>query len=132
MGLNIMVDIYPKYKMELLNKLSHNSKMVLVCIAVLQNKMRQANVHTIMESLNMEHPIVNSCLTILKRRELITAKRCTTFFKDVIDITERGRDTIKALHNALANVQEDSVEEEHANISGQSDNQFESERSAVT
>ena len=28
--------------------------------------------------------------------------------------------------------QEDSVEEEHANISGQSDNQFESERSAVT
>lgn len=132
MGLNIMVDIYPKYKMELLNKLSHNSKMVLVCIAVLQNKMRQANVHTIMESLNMEHPIVNSCLTILKRRELITAKRCPTFFKDVIDLTERGRDTIKALHNTLANVQEDSVEEEHANISGQSDNQFESERSAVT
>ena len=128
----MMVDIYPKYKMELLDKLSHNSKMVLVCIAVIQNKMRQANVHTIMESLNMEHPIVNSCLTILKRRELITAKRCPTFFKDVIDLTERGRDTIKALHNTLANVQDDSVEEEYANISGQSNNQFQSERSAVT
>ena len=128
----MMVDIYPKYKMELLDKLSHNSKMDLVCIAVLQNRMRQANVHTIMESLSMEHTTVNSILNILKRRGLITAKRCPTFFKDVIDLTERGRDTIKALHNTLANVQDDSVEEEYANISGQSDNQFESERSAVT
>ena len=57
-----MVDIYVKYKMELLDKLSHNSKMVLVSIAVLQNRMRQANVHTIMESLNMEHTTVNSIL----------------------------------------------------------------------
>ena len=32
----------------------------------------------------------------------------------------------------LANVQEDSVEEEYANISGQSYNQFESERCVVT
>ena len=127
-----MVDIYEKYRMELLDKLSHNTKLVLVAIAVIQNQMRQANVHTIMEHLNMEHPTVNGVLSVLKRRELITAKRCPTFFKDVIDLTERGRDTIKALHNTLANVQDDSVEEEYANISGQSDNQFESERSAVT
>lgn len=127
-----MVDIYVKYKMELLDKLGHNSKMVLVSIAVLQNKMRQANVHTIMESINMEHTTVNSCLTILKRRELITAKRCPTFFKDVIDLTKRGKDTIKALQNTLANVQDDSVEKEYANISGQSNNQFKSERCAIT
>ena len=127
-----MVDIYVKYKKPLVEQLTHKQKLVLVGIVVIQNKMRQANVHTLMEQLNMEHPTINGVLTTLKRRELISAKRCPTFFKDVIDVTELGRETIKALHNVLADVQEDSVQEEYANISGQSNNQFESERSAVT
>ena len=71
----------------------------------------------------MEHTTVNSILNVLKRRELITAKRCPTFVKDVIDLTERGRDTIKALQNTLANGQDDSVEEKYANITGQDHNQ---------
>ena len=125
-----MPDVY--HKKDAVDKLSHKQKIVLVSIAVLLNKMRQANIHTIMESVNISHPECNSVLTSLKNKEMVTAKRCPTFFKDVISLTEFGKETIKALHKQLANVQEDSVEEEYANISGQSYNQFESERCVVT
>ena len=64
---------------------------------------------------------------------MIHAQYCPTFFRDIYSITEYGEEIMSEIkEELLANVQEDSVEEEYANISGQSYNQFESERCVVT
>ena len=109
-------------------------KIVLVCIAKIQKEPRQPYLRVLVEELpQIDYGLISSAINSLKLKKMIHAQYCPTFFRDIYSITEYGEEIMSEIkEELLANVQEDSVEEEYANISGQSYNQFESERCVVT
>ena len=109
-------------------------KIVLVCIAKIQKETRQPYLRVLVEELpQIDYGLISSAINSLKLKKMIHAQYCPTFFRDIYSITEYGEEIMSEIkEELLANVQEDSVEEEYANISGQSYNQFESERCVVT
>jgi len=115
-------------------RVTHIHRMILVSIAKIQKEMRQAMLITVKEELpSCSTTLISSGINSLKLKKIISATYCPTFFRDIYSITDYGYEVIEEIkEEVLASMQEDSVEEEYANISGQSNNQFKGERCAIT